>query len=361
MRFRYRRLFAAGFLAAWMAAPASVAAQGAGGSFPLQVEAVHAVGLEENLGSVLAGVVAEDGRVYVVDHVNAHVLAYSPEGRLLWRRGRKGAGPGEFQIPYRLAVGRDGRVYVYDHATGAVSVLSADGDFAARMQLPVRFHAVDSFLAHADGGLLISGIVDDNRPAPAHGVHRFVIGDGEIAHRGSFGPVPSARDPFVLRYWGAGAMARASDGGILFALRLPYEVVRFDRALVPGRVLRPPFRLDGAPDDALQIERSPGRMSVALNPVQPQRPGALAEVFDGWVLVSRLSGDGPKYWDLFAPSGAYVGTRSIPAEWMGILGYDASRGLLWMGGTMDDAPVLLRLRIARATEGGAQRSPGSRR
>ena len=87
--------------------PATVESQAAS-AFPLRVEAVSVFGAEAALGSVIAGRLAPSGNVYVVDHVNAQIAAFSPEGRLLWKRGRKGDGPGEFQLPYRLDVRPNG-------------------------------------------------------------------------------------------------------------------------------------------------------------------------------------------------------------------------------------------------------------
>lgn len=313
-------------------------------SFPLRVESVEVVGEDVSLGSALAGRVGPEGNVYVIDHVNAQVVAFSPESRLLWKRGRKGQAPGEFQLPYRLDVRPDGTILVYDLAASEITTMSPDGAFVARVPLPFRFHQLDNLISTSNNEFVVAGVVNSNATDSGHAVHRFAFLDGRIDYRGSFGPLPAARDSFVLRYWGAGSIARTSDANVLFARRLPYEIHQYDSTGRDIRVIRPPFVLNSVPDDFMQVKRTGGDISVSQTEVTSELPGSLTVVDNGWVLVSRVS-RGPDFWDLYSPAGRYAGTRSIPEEWGGFLGYDAARKVVWMTGVQGGKPVLFRIRV----------------
>ena len=69
-----------------------------------------------------------NGNVYVADSGNHRVQKYSPDGQLLTSYGRKGQGPGEFQMMGGVAVDEEGQMYVADRSTSRIKVLSAEGD-----------------------------------------------------------------------------------------------------------------------------------------------------------------------------------------------------------------------------------------
>ena len=74
-------------------------------------------------------------RMYVVDiggvSSNHHrVRVFDPvTGRHLFDFGRRGSGPGEFNLPYDLAVGKDGRLYVVDAGNFRVQIFDHDGKY----------------------------------------------------------------------------------------------------------------------------------------------------------------------------------------------------------------------------------------
>lgn len=74
-------------------------------------------------------------RLYVVDiggvgSENHRVRAFDARtGAHLFDIGRRGAGPGEFNLPRDLAIGKDGRLYVVDGGNFRVQVFSRDGQF----------------------------------------------------------------------------------------------------------------------------------------------------------------------------------------------------------------------------------------
>src|ERR1051325_12021344 len=109
----------------------SSAAQRNGASFPLNIVASATFGEEAEFGSITAGTVGPTGNVYVVDHFKCSVVAFSPAGRMLWKVGRKGRGPGEYQIPYRITTTPSGTLLVFDLGTRDVTTLSQEGRFVS--------------------------------------------------------------------------------------------------------------------------------------------------------------------------------------------------------------------------------------
>jgi DNA-binding beta-propeller fold protein YncE len=72
--------------------------------------------------------VAPDGSLWVLDAGNFRVQAFSAEGRFLRQFGSVGSGLGQFARPRGLAVDREGRVYVSDASFCNVQVFQPGGE-----------------------------------------------------------------------------------------------------------------------------------------------------------------------------------------------------------------------------------------
>lgn len=74
----------------------------------------------------------DDHAVFVVDALNHRVQRFDPAGRPLAQWGSRGAGPGEFDHPWGIAVDSAwNRVYVSDWRNDRVQVFDVDGRFIA--------------------------------------------------------------------------------------------------------------------------------------------------------------------------------------------------------------------------------------
>lgn len=317
----------------------------ANSQYPLRLDSMRVVGREAEIGQVVAAKVGPDGSVYVLDHLKVQLLKFSPTGRLLWRAGRKGGGPGEFQQPYRLDVHPDGSVYVFDLQESAITRFSSDGRYLARHRLPFQIRQLDNLVIFADGTMLLAGTTDANERASRSALHRFAVRGQELSYLGSFGPLPQVKDREVQLRWGAGAITRGTGGDVLYLRRIPYEIYRYDISGRQKSVLRLPFRTRGTPDDAIGVQRTARSTTFSSMDTDVDRPGVAWELDRGWILSTRTQGE-TRRWDMFAPDGRFAGTRTAPEGWEMIVGFDPARSVLWVTGTQDDEPVLLRVSVS---------------
>jgi sugar lactone lactonase YvrE len=71
-----------------------------------------------------------NGDIYVSDgYGNSRVVKFTRNGEFVKAWGKKGDGPGDFNLPHAVAVDRHGRVYVGDRENYRLQVFDADGNF----------------------------------------------------------------------------------------------------------------------------------------------------------------------------------------------------------------------------------------
>jgi sugar lactone lactonase YvrE len=79
--------------------------------------------------------VAPNGDIFVADghggDTNARVVKFAKDGKFIKAWGKKGAGPGEFNVPHRLALDSSGRLFVADRANSRIQIFDRDGKFLA--------------------------------------------------------------------------------------------------------------------------------------------------------------------------------------------------------------------------------------
>ncbi len=73
---------------------------------------------------------AANGDFYVSDgYGNSRVVKFSGKGEYLLDWGRKGSGPGEFNLPHQVQTDSKGRVWVSDRENNRIQCFDADGKF----------------------------------------------------------------------------------------------------------------------------------------------------------------------------------------------------------------------------------------
>ena len=79
--------------------------------------------------------VAPNGDIFVADghggDTNARIVKFDKDGKFIRTWGKKGAGPGEFNVPHTLAMDSSGRLFVGDRANSRIQIFDQDGKFLA--------------------------------------------------------------------------------------------------------------------------------------------------------------------------------------------------------------------------------------
>jgi hypothetical protein len=74
--------------------------------------------------------VAANGDIFVADgHVNSRVVKFDKDGKFIKAWGKRGAAPGEFNVPHTIAIDSRGRVLVGDRSNNRIQIFDQDGNF----------------------------------------------------------------------------------------------------------------------------------------------------------------------------------------------------------------------------------------
>jgi len=77
--------------------------------------------------------VAPNGDIFVADghggKTNNRIVKFTKDGKYIKEWGKKGTGPGEFDVPHRLAMDSAGRLFVADRSNHRIQVFDQDGKY----------------------------------------------------------------------------------------------------------------------------------------------------------------------------------------------------------------------------------------
>lgn len=88
------------------------------------------------LYNVAAATRLSDGRIVVLNTGNASLAAYDSRGRYLFTAGRKGQGPGEFEVPTWLGRLEGDTVAIWDQRLKRLSFFSGEGTYRRSAAIP---------------------------------------------------------------------------------------------------------------------------------------------------------------------------------------------------------------------------------
>lgn len=99
--------------------------------------------------------VTPGGDFYVSDgYGNSRVVKFAKDGKYLKEWGKKGTGPGEFNLPHAVCLDAKGQVYVGDRENNRVQVFDPDGKFLAQWKesgAPYGLDLTPKWMLVADG------------------------------------------------------------------------------------------------------------------------------------------------------------------------------------------------------------------
>lgn len=317
---------------------------------PIRISRAIAFGLDLPIGRPTDAVLRPDDSVCISDMGFFRVSCWSREGRHLFNSGRQGQGPGEFTLPYRIAALSDGSVVVLDIGTAAFSVLTQEGGFSGRQQIPIMFAQVNGMLALQSGMLALSGFAPTAGYSADKSIHVFSLGSN-VRHVRSFGALPRANSREVLSYWGAGRMTRSLEGLILYAQRIPYQLQWYD---VEGRLVRDltvPAPVSVSADVGFATIKDLSSTTVSVTSDLVIAPGTAIQVTPALVLAQRIGTRRGQveevWWDYVSTDGRLLSSEKLPNSFriVDLIGLSHDGSILFGIGLVDEEPCIVRLEI----------------
>lgn len=279
-----------------------------------------------------------DGSVVVADYGRIDVTKLSADGKVVWRSGRKGLGPGEYLVPYRVVALRDNSVIVYEPGRGFTR-LDSTGVYREQLRSEVEFY-VDDIEGLPDGNIAVLGTTSDARGKQAV-IHVLTP---TLRYVRSFGRLPEVKDPRRLNSFGAGGISITPDGAILHTRFYPYEISKYHLDGTELYRLRPPLSV-ATPEEYVEIIENDGRVQRSIN-ITRLRPIPARELGNGMLIGGRWKGQRGSF-DLINARGEIVASSPMPDDWGGIIRIDFVRREFWLTGESYDVPVLLRIPFGR--------------
>ncbi len=96
----------------------------------------------------------DDGHVYACDFRANNIKKFDSSGKFIKTIGREGQGPGEFNMPYKIAVTND-RLIVWDMRNRRLCALSLDGEFIKSVSISMGEGRPQEMKALPNGDLVI--------------------------------------------------------------------------------------------------------------------------------------------------------------------------------------------------------------
>jgi hypothetical protein len=206
--------------------------QAAGQPDTIEIVQISSIGSLDDeataFGQIMDAKFGPNRSIYVVDMMNYRVRRYSYDGELLATIGRRGNGPGEFQLPWKMAVNDHDTLAVWDQRHLRFSIFDPEGELGRTFNVPARWN-VSSIHHIAGDTLVVAGFGSGSE----HGIHVLSV-DGDIAR--SFGAV-DVDSTVYTGFMGslAGGHSDVHSGIIVYGQKSPF---RLDFYSVSGKLLR---------------------------------------------------------------------------------------------------------------------------
>jgi len=170
--------------------------------------------------------VAPNGDVFIADghggDSNARIMKFSHTGKFIMSWGKKGTGPGEFDIPHALAFDSQGRLFVADRGNNRIQIFDQNGKFVD--QWPQFSRPSGIFIDRHDVIYVAdseSGSVAKDHAAWKRGIRIGSAKDGSLA---AFIPDPNT-DPNYMGTSAAEGIA-ADANGVIYGAEVALKDVK---------------------------------------------------------------------------------------------------------------------------------------
>ncbi|MDH7513468.1 MAG: 6-bladed beta-propeller [Clostridiales bacterium] len=318
-----------------------------------------------------------DGSVYFCDYKANNIKKFDATGRYLKTIGRKGQGPGEFNMPFCIAVTAE-RLIVWDMGNRRLSQLTPDGSFLKSIPFQFGQGRPERRRCLPDGNIVIgmekTYFGEENRPQD----YSIEIYSSDLEHKNTIYTQQVWRNRYIriekgttnipqpftpMVYWDVSPDGKiiighsknyeievhSSEKGRLFSFRHTYEPVKvtekdkemFFAGMVTsvGGVTKP-----GAPD------------YIVKNTEFPKEKPAFFDILvdsDGNILVSshrKKREEESTTFDAFTPQGKFIGAFHVAGPTRSLYcfrGAAIRQGLFWAYETGEEGSIkIIKYRIS---------------
>ena len=283
-------------------------------------------------GNIVDVELGPDGALYVLDAHASEVRVFGSDGAHLRTFGRRGRGPGEFELAAGMAVEAHGTLWVMDWGNGRYSGFDPNTGALVKEARRLASFAVVPWPGRFDrsNAALDVGLGPDGAPVILGLDSAFVPRDTlplpqlDDAFQVTFrrGDVPVMRMP--VPFAPMPAWAAHPDGGIVVGVGYAYRLHRIGfrgDTLLTIEVDRAPVPVTAAERDSAigDFREMAGRMAGATPDREPRVPSTkpahgMLFVDDRshiWVRRTQAVGE-PAAWDVFDDAGRLLGQVAIP-------------------------------------------------
>jgi DNA-binding beta-propeller fold protein YncE len=126
--------------------------------------------------------VAPNGDIFVADghggNTNNRIVKFTKDGKYIKEWGKKGTGPGEFDVPHRLAMDSAGRLFVADRSNNRIQVFDQDGKYLLEWK---QFGSPSGLWIDKNDMLYVADNSPDERNPPYRsGIRIGSVKDGKV-------------------------------------------------------------------------------------------------------------------------------------------------------------------------------------
>jgi len=153
----------------------------------------EAEGREDYMFSLIVSIDVDDkGNIYVLDIKERHIKVFNSDGRLMRIIGRKGQGPGEFQLPYTVQITAQNDVVVWDVMVRKLHFFSLVGEYKKSISFEKLFGRP---VINSEGNIVskVNGDVAEN---PKYELRKHDLELNPLTFYYSFPKYDTARDGF---------------------------------------------------------------------------------------------------------------------------------------------------------------------
>ena len=164
-----------------------------------------------------------EGRLFFADGMRSlGVFIFSREGKFIKELGRRGQGPGEYQTPSSVEIGRDGNIWVADPMGNRISIYDRKWQFLrailGKPRIPYFLH-----LGPHDEIFMFRSQANPMRPDTSDTVFRY---DSEGNKISSFAPFPE--EALKVKFWSGTDGLDIDKDGFLYEMNpLFYRIRKF--------------------------------------------------------------------------------------------------------------------------------------